>query len=222
MTAQTPVQTRQVGTATLENVPPIPADVRAAVQRYQNYREAVFRDWLPDGSILITTRFGATNQVHRVAAPGAARTQLTFFDEPVAQCRDDPRHQPLRHHPRHRRRRMVPALRDGPDRRSRRADRARHPQPGRRLQQGRPPGRLVARHQGLGRLCHPHRRPGQSGEPPRRLPGQGLDLPGGHLRRQVAHPDRPRHLQPRDPPVDPRPRHRPGDRASLDQRPGAL
>ena len=84
--AQAPpaVETRTVGTATLENVPPIPADVKAAVQRYQNYREAVFRDWLPDGSILITTRFGATNQVHRVAAPGADRTQITFFDEPVA------------------------------------------------------------------------------------------------------------------------------------------
>jgi dipeptidyl aminopeptidase/acylaminoacyl peptidase len=84
LTAQTPVQTRQSGSATLENVPPIPADVRAAVQRYQNYREAVFRDWLPDGSILLTTRFGATSQVHRVAAPGADRTQLTFFEEPVA------------------------------------------------------------------------------------------------------------------------------------------
>ncbi|WP_324750282.1 prolyl oligopeptidase family serine peptidase [Sphingomonas sp. LY54] len=78
-----PVETRQVGTATLENVPAIPAEVKAAVQRYQNYREATFRDWLPDGSMLITTRFGTTNQVHRVAAPGAARTQLTFFDEPV-------------------------------------------------------------------------------------------------------------------------------------------
>ena len=129
LTAQTPVQTRQIGTATLENVPPIPADVKAAVQRYQNYREATFRDWLPDGSILITTRFGATNQVHRVAAPGAARTQLTFFDEPIGERRDHPRHQSLRHHPRHRRRRMVPALRDGPDRRAGVADRARHPQP---------------------------------------------------------------------------------------------
>jgi len=78
-----PVETRQVGTATLENVPAIPAEVKAAVQRYQNYREATFRDWLPDGSMLVTTRFGATSQVHRVAAPGAARTQLTFFDEPV-------------------------------------------------------------------------------------------------------------------------------------------
>ncbi|GAA4722055.1 S9 family peptidase [Sphingomonas lutea] len=83
LAAQT-VETRTVGSATLQNVPAIPADVKAAVQRYQNYREAVFRDWLPDGTMLITTRFGATNQVHRVAAPGAARTQLTFFEEPVA------------------------------------------------------------------------------------------------------------------------------------------
>jgi dipeptidyl aminopeptidase/acylaminoacyl peptidase len=82
--AQAPVQTRQIGSATLENVPAIPAEVKASVQRYQNYREATLLDWLADGSILISTRFGATNQVHRVANPGAARTQLTFFDEPVA------------------------------------------------------------------------------------------------------------------------------------------
>jgi hypothetical protein len=82
--AQAPVERRQVGTATLEDVPAIPADVKAAVQRYQNYRDATFRDWLPDGSMLITTRFGTTSQLHRVAAPGAARKQITFFDEPVA------------------------------------------------------------------------------------------------------------------------------------------
>ncbi|HET7709670.1 MAG TPA: S9 family peptidase [Sphingomicrobium sp.] len=81
---QASIPTRQVGSATLQNVPQIPADVKTAVQRYQNYREAVLQDWLPDGSLLITTRFGATAQVHRVAAPGADRTQLTFFDEPVA------------------------------------------------------------------------------------------------------------------------------------------
>ena len=78
------VATRQVGSATLENVPAIPDDVRAAVQLYQNYRDATFRDWLPDGSMLVTTRFGATNQLHRVAAPGGARTQITFSEEPVA------------------------------------------------------------------------------------------------------------------------------------------
>lgn len=80
----TRVETRQLGSARLENVPEIPADVRAAVQRYQNYRAASFQDWLPDGGMLITTRFGATNQVHRVAAPSRARVQLTFHDEPVA------------------------------------------------------------------------------------------------------------------------------------------
>ena len=84
LSAQDPVQTRQVGTATLENVPAIPAEVKASVQRYQNYREATLLDWLPDGSILINTRFGATNQVHRVAAPRADRTQITFFEEPIA------------------------------------------------------------------------------------------------------------------------------------------
>lgn len=44
----------------------------------------MFEGWLPDGSMLIATRFGDTNQIHRVAAPGAARTQLTFFSEPIS------------------------------------------------------------------------------------------------------------------------------------------
>lgn len=78
------VETRQVGTARLENVPETPAEVRAAVQRYQNYRQAQFQDWLPDGSMLITTRFGATAQVHRVTAPRGERAQLTFDAEPIA------------------------------------------------------------------------------------------------------------------------------------------
>lgn len=80
---QGPVETRQVGSARLENVPEIPQDIRDAVQRYQNYREARFQDWLPDGSMLITTRFGSTFQVHHVPAPGAARRQLTYYNEPV-------------------------------------------------------------------------------------------------------------------------------------------
>ena len=76
--------TRQVGTAALQNVPETPADVVAAVQRYQNYRAATFQDWLADGSILIATRFGSTQQIHRVTTPGGARTQITFESEPVA------------------------------------------------------------------------------------------------------------------------------------------
>src|SRR5215510_8666701 len=74
-----PPTVRHVGTATLENVPAIPAAVTAGVQRYQNSRAAQFEDWLADGSILIATRFGASAQIHRVTTPGGARTQLTFF-----------------------------------------------------------------------------------------------------------------------------------------------
>lgn len=78
------VDVRQQGSATLQNVPTIPADVAAAVQRYQNSRVALFEGWLPDGSILIATRFGETQQLHHVASPGAARTQITFGNEPIA------------------------------------------------------------------------------------------------------------------------------------------
>jgi dipeptidyl aminopeptidase/acylaminoacyl peptidase len=81
---------RQIGTATLQNVPAIPPDVTAAVQRYQNYRSAQFQDWLTDGTILITTRFGASNQVHHVTAPGGARTQITFYNEPIASAKTIP------------------------------------------------------------------------------------------------------------------------------------
>jgi dipeptidyl aminopeptidase/acylaminoacyl peptidase len=78
------IETRTVGSATLQNVPPIPAEVSQAVQRFQNSRAALFEGWFPDGSMLIATRFGDTQQLHHVAAPGAARTQLTFGSEPIA------------------------------------------------------------------------------------------------------------------------------------------
>ena len=58
--------------------------VRAdVIRRTQNARSAGFQDWLPDGSMLITTRFGQTSQLHHVAGPGQERFQLTFFDEPI-------------------------------------------------------------------------------------------------------------------------------------------
>ncbi|MCA3255488.1 MAG: S9 family peptidase [Alphaproteobacteria bacterium] len=49
------------------------------------FRTAGFLGWNPQTrGMLIATRFGNTAQVHEVAAPGAARTQLTFEAEPVA------------------------------------------------------------------------------------------------------------------------------------------
>ncbi len=40
--------------------------------------------------MLIGTRFGNSTQVHLVKRPGGARTQLTFFDEPVASASFQP------------------------------------------------------------------------------------------------------------------------------------
>lgn len=77
------VERIQVGQRVTENVPEIPAELSERLARYQNTRGAGFAGWLPDGGMLVTTRFGETNQVHRVAGPGMAREQLTFFDEPV-------------------------------------------------------------------------------------------------------------------------------------------
>lgn len=78
------VERRTAGTLSLENVPAGTPELRDGLRRYQNARSASFQDWLPDGSMLIATRFGQTAQLHHVKAPGADRTQLTFFDEPIA------------------------------------------------------------------------------------------------------------------------------------------
>lgn len=67
----------------LENVPPIPDSLVDELNRYQNVRGAVFRDWTPEGGVLIGTRFADTVQLHRVDRAEGARRQLTFFREPV-------------------------------------------------------------------------------------------------------------------------------------------
>lgn len=74
---------RELGNLILEGVPPLDERLAARLERYTNAREATFLDWLPDGSILIGTRFGNTVQVHRVAAPLGMREQLTDEPDPV-------------------------------------------------------------------------------------------------------------------------------------------
>jgi Tol biopolymer transport system component len=71
------------GNLVIENVPDVPADIAERLNQYQQTRAASFEGWLADGSILITTRFAETAQVHRVDHPGGARRQLTFYAEPV-------------------------------------------------------------------------------------------------------------------------------------------
>jgi dipeptidyl aminopeptidase/acylaminoacyl peptidase len=83
-------QRREQGNLVLDNIPAPDPAVSERLALYLQSREASLLDWLPDGSLLIGTRFGDTEQVHRVAAPAHAREQLTFYPEPVAVARAAP------------------------------------------------------------------------------------------------------------------------------------
>ena len=75
-----------------EGIPAIPAALSAEVRRYTESRSASFGDWHPvRREMLISTRFGNTAQLHRVAMPMGARQQLTFFDEPVSGAQYEPK-----------------------------------------------------------------------------------------------------------------------------------
>ena len=82
-----PQQRRESGGLVFDGVPPPDGQLAAQLARYQQSRGATFLDWLPDGSMLISTRFGETEQVHRVAAPLATREQLTFYGDPITWAR---------------------------------------------------------------------------------------------------------------------------------------
>jgi len=75
------------GNLVLDNVPSAETPRTAKLDDYMNSRGASFVDWLPGGGMLIATRFGDVEQLHRVAMPLGARTQLTFFREPVTVAR---------------------------------------------------------------------------------------------------------------------------------------
>jgi dipeptidyl aminopeptidase/acylaminoacyl peptidase len=70
---------------TADGIPAIPQSLKAAVGRYTQFRPASFADWDPQARrVLVTTRFGDTNQLHVIDHPGGARQQLTFLDDTVA------------------------------------------------------------------------------------------------------------------------------------------
>ena len=78
---------RESGNLVLEGVPQRDPALTDRLGRYLNGRQARFLDWLPDGSMLIATRFGDVEQVHRVAAPLGDREQLTFYPDPIGSAR---------------------------------------------------------------------------------------------------------------------------------------
>lgn len=66
-------------------VPEIDPSVFESLARFRAMRTASFADWSPDGrGILISTRFAATPQLHRVYEPGGRREQVTFEGEPIS------------------------------------------------------------------------------------------------------------------------------------------
>jgi dipeptidyl aminopeptidase/acylaminoacyl peptidase len=75
------------GNLVLDNIPSVETPLTARLDDYMNSRGASFVDWLPDGGLLIATRFGDVDQLHRVVMPLGAREQLTFFREPVTTAR---------------------------------------------------------------------------------------------------------------------------------------
>jgi dipeptidyl aminopeptidase/acylaminoacyl peptidase len=78
----------------VQGVPPIPASLASEVRRYTEARSAGFQDWHPTKrELLVSTRFANAAQIHRVAMPMGARTQLTFGDEPIADATYEPRGQ---------------------------------------------------------------------------------------------------------------------------------
>ncbi|UIJ45694.1 prolyl oligopeptidase family serine peptidase [Sphingomonas cannabina] len=70
---------------TADGVPPIPESLTDATRPYLEARSAAVVDWNPiDKSLLISTRFANTAQLHSVAAPLAMRRQISFEADRIA------------------------------------------------------------------------------------------------------------------------------------------
>ena len=70
---------------TAEEMPPVPLTIAERVRPYLEARGAGFAGWDPNSrAVLISTRFANVPQLHRVAAPMGARTQISFEAEPVS------------------------------------------------------------------------------------------------------------------------------------------
>ncbi|MBC7606827.1 MAG: S9 family peptidase [Burkholderiales bacterium] len=74
-----------------QNIPDISKELAGQVKKYSESRGASIAAIHPTKKeVLISTRFGATLQFHLVKQPMGARTQLTFFDEPVSGATYEP------------------------------------------------------------------------------------------------------------------------------------
>lgn len=77
----------QQGNLRLDGVPASDPGLSESLRRYQNMRPATFQGWLPgDRGVLISVRFGEVAQLAAVTTGEGMRSQLTFFDEPIAKA----------------------------------------------------------------------------------------------------------------------------------------
>jgi len=58
-------------------------DLESRAEDYGEARTASFVDWLADGNLLVRTRFGAVEQLHRVVQPLGMREQVSFGRDAV-------------------------------------------------------------------------------------------------------------------------------------------
>jgi len=69
---------------TVEGIPALPTSMVGEVRSYTESRGAGLADWHPlRKEMLISTRFGNSNQLHYVKFPGGDRKQITFFEDAV-------------------------------------------------------------------------------------------------------------------------------------------
>jgi protease II len=74
-----------------ENILDIPKELVSQVKKYAEARSATVADIHPNSNeVIINTRFGNTSQLHRVVQSLGARTQITFFDEPISNATYEP------------------------------------------------------------------------------------------------------------------------------------
>src|SRR5579863_257748 len=83
--AQSDAAYQPASSLVLEHIPSIPVSIAEKAEPYTESRAASLLDWSPaQRSLLISTRFASTPQVHQVLHPMGARTQLTFFPDRVS------------------------------------------------------------------------------------------------------------------------------------------
>jgi dipeptidyl aminopeptidase/acylaminoacyl peptidase len=78
-----PAQSR--GALIFDGVPAPDPILAARVTDYLVGRDASFLAWLPDNTLLVSTRFADSPQVHHLIAPSGMREQLTWYPDPITQ-----------------------------------------------------------------------------------------------------------------------------------------